>query len=233
MTDIQIWFASLETPMRFLVMIGAAIVSVLIVLTISIAYLALLNRDINKRFETFIALSPVDRRWVRIKAKEFAGNYIGDERNDTLSQIILISFGFAPIFISIGISVFMLPELTSLVSNTTPINPPSELTSLLLGIAVSLMAFYIIGGLPWPKAFREHLHRGGYVKDWKKLETVNKHALLKAIGRGDIIPQQDLDHDTFDAYSRREARQYIVKFILILLGALVLITTVNTLIQSL
>lgn len=233
MTDIQLWFASLETPMQILVTIGAAMVGAIVFLAIVVAYLVLLDRSINKRFATFIALSPEDRRWIRQKAKQFTEIYIGDGSNKNLSQIILISFGFAPVFVLIGISVFLLPELTSLVSNTTPINPPSEITSLLLGIAVSLMAFYVIAGLPWPKAFREHLHRGGYVKDWKKLETVNKHALLEAIGRGDIQPQQELTLDALSAYSRRGLRQFIVKTILILFGALVLVTAANTLIHAL
>lgn len=233
MTDIQIWFASLEAPMRILVMIGTAIVSVLIVLTISIAYLVLLNRSTNKRFATFIALSPEDRRWIRQKAKQFAEIYIGDGSNKNLSQMTFISFVLAPAVIFIAISTFLLPELASLVSKTTPIDPPPKLTSLLLGVAVGLSVFYISYGLPWPKAFRQHLVRGAYVKDWKKLETANKHALLRAIGRGDIKPQQELSHDALSAYSRRGFRQSIVKIILILMGALVLITAVNTLIQSL
>lgn len=232
MTDIQIWFASLEAPMRILVMIGAAIVSVLIVLTLSVAYLVLLDRSINKRFATFIALSAEDRRWIRQKAKEFAEIYIGDGSKKNLSQIIFLSFAIAPAIILVGISVFLFPELASLVSNTTPISPPPKLTSLLLGVSVCLSAFYFGYGLPWPKAFREHLVRGAYVKDWKGLETLNKHALLRAIGRGDIKPQQELSVDALSAYSRRGFRQSIVNIILFLLGALVLITAVNTLIHS-
>ena len=233
MTDIQIWFASLETPMRFLVMIGTAIVSVLIVLTITIAYLVLLNRSINKRFATFIALSPEERRWIRKKAKQFAEIYIGDGSKTNLSQMTFISFVLAPAVIFVLISTFFLPAFASLVSNTTPIDPPPKLTSLLLGVSVCLSVFYISYGLPWPKAFREHLLRGAYVKDWKKLETVNKHALLRAIGRGDIKPQQELSLDALSAYSRRGLRHSIVKIILILLGALVLVTAANTLIHAL
>ncbi|WP_306015895.1 hypothetical protein [Oceanicaulis sp. MMSF_3324] len=233
MTDIQNWFASLETPMRIVVMLGAAMVIVLTGLALSVAYLALLDRSINKRFETFIALSSEDRRWIRLKAKEFARIYIGSGRNDTLSQIIFLSFGIAPAIVLVGISIFLFPEIASQVSNTTPIDPPPQLTSLLLGLGVSLLAYCVILGLPWPKSFREHLFRGAYVKDWKKLETANKHELLRAIGRGDIKPQQVLNLDALSAYSRRGLRQFMIKFILILFGVLVLVTGANTLFQTL